>query len=123
MKLFLGSVNITAYDENGILEAVATKGPVSIAFEVTDDFFNYETGVYSNPQCQQDPEHVNHAVLIVGYGSENGKNFYHVLAFLFFWAQPLSVPKQYFYVKLFVPKCKKAISKNWFIFLSRNICE
>ena len=51
---------------------------MSIAFEVTDDFFNYESGVYSNPQCQQDPEHVNHAVLIVGYGSENGKNFWIV---------------------------------------------
>lgn len=71
-------MNITAYDEAQILTAVGLAGPVSIAFEVTDDFQAYTGGVFSDPTCHQDPEHVNHAVLIVGYGSENGQDFWIV---------------------------------------------
>ena len=73
-----GSVNITAYDEQGILEAVGLAGPVSIAFEVTDDFQAYAGGVFVDTTCNQDPEHVNHAVLIVGYGNENGQDYWIV---------------------------------------------
>jgi len=64
----LGSSNITQGDEKSLLEAVATKGPVSIAFQVIAGFKDYAGGVYVGETCQADPEHVNHAVLAVGYG-------------------------------------------------------
>lgn len=35
------------YDEMGIVDAVATRNPVSFAFEVTPDFMHYRQGVYS----------------------------------------------------------------------------
>lgn len=35
------------YDEMGIVDAVATRNPVSFAFEVTSDFMHYRQGVYS----------------------------------------------------------------------------
>ena len=73
-----GSVNITAYDEQQILQSVGLVGPVSIAFEVTDEFESYSSGVFVDSTCNQDPEHVNHAVLIVGYGSENGQDYWIV---------------------------------------------
>jgi len=62
--------NITTYDENGILNAVANVGPVSIAFEVINGFSLYTGGVYSADNCGTTTDDVNHAVLAVGYGTD-----------------------------------------------------
>ncbi|XP_011839112.1 PREDICTED: pro-cathepsin H [Mandrillus leucophaeus] len=64
--------NITIYDEEAMVEAVALYNPVSFAFEVTQDFMMYKTGIYSSTSCHKTPDKVNHAVLAVGYGEENG---------------------------------------------------
>ena len=66
------SFNVTEGDEDSIMEIVATKGPVSIAFQVVNDFRLYHSGVYSSSQCRNGSQDVNHAVLIVGYGTEQG---------------------------------------------------
>ncbi|NXX50997.1 CATH protein, partial [Tricholaema leucomelas] len=71
-------VNITQYDEDGMVEAVGKHNPVSFAFEVTSNFMHYRKGVYSNPRCQHTPDKVNHAVLAVGYGEENGTPYWIV---------------------------------------------
>uniref|UniRef100_A0A8C8GH55 Cathepsin H n=1 Tax=Oncorhynchus tshawytscha TaxID=74940 RepID=A0A8C8GH55_ONCTS len=41
-------VNITKYDEMGMLDAVARFNPVSLAYEVTSDFMHYDGGVYTS---------------------------------------------------------------------------
>uniref|UniRef100_F7BRD4 Pro-cathepsin H n=1 Tax=Callithrix jacchus TaxID=9483 RepID=F7BRD4_CALJA len=64
--------NITIYDEDAMVEAVALYNPVSFAFEVTQDFMMYKRGIYSSTSCHKTPDKVNHAVLAVGYGEENG---------------------------------------------------
>ncbi|KAL4504522.1 hypothetical protein ABPG72_009968 [Tetrahymena utriculariae] len=61
------SFNITFQDEDELIYHLATAGPVSIAYQVTDDFFKYDGGIYSNPYCSTSPDEVNHAVLAVGY--------------------------------------------------------
>jgi len=66
-----GSVNITATDELEMQQALVGYQPVSIAFEVVDDFMHYKDGVYSSTKCKNGPEDVNHAVLAVGYGVEH----------------------------------------------------
>eukprot|EP00066_Takifugu_rubripes_P004034 XP_003967090.1 PREDICTED: pro-cathepsin H [Takifugu rubripes] len=71
-------VNITAYDEKEMEDAVATRNPVSFAFEVTPDFMHYSSGVYSSSTCHTTTDKVNHAVLAVGYGSENGTPYWIV---------------------------------------------
>ncbi|XP_075998239.1 pro-cathepsin H [Genypterus blacodes] len=71
-------VNITAYDEMGMVDAVATRNPVSFAYEVTNDFMHYHQGVYSSTQCHSTTDKVNHAVLAVGYGKENGPPYWIV---------------------------------------------
>ncbi|XP_074489068.1 pro-cathepsin H [Sebastes fasciatus] len=71
-------VNITAYDEMGMVDAVATRNPVSLAFEVTSDFMHYFQGVYTSTECHQTTDKVNHAVLAVGYGQENGTPYWIV---------------------------------------------
>lgn len=67
-----GSVNITAFDEEEMKVALFTHGPVSIAFQVVGDFRDYHTGVYNSANCKNGQMDVNHAVLAVGYGTENG---------------------------------------------------
>jgi len=67
--------NITSYNEDEIVAAVAHVGPVSIAYQVSPDFRFYSHGVYDSfnsttnkTMCHKDPSHVNHAVVVVGYG-------------------------------------------------------
>ena len=73
-----GSVNLTKGDETALKYYLATKGPVSVAFDVASDFRDYTSGVYSSTVCSHDPEHVNHAVLAVGYGTDpvSGKPYW-----------------------------------------------
>ena len=63
------SVNITAGDEDELKQAVY-KQPVSVAFQVVDDFSDYTSGVYTSTTCKNGPMDVNHAVLAVGYGND-----------------------------------------------------
>ncbi|THG01252.1 hypothetical protein TEA_008048 [Camellia sinensis var. sinensis] len=68
----LDSVNITLGAEDELKHAVAFVRPVSVAFQVVDGFRSYKDGVYTSDTCGKTPMDVNHAVLAVGYGVENG---------------------------------------------------
>ncbi|KAL7136864.1 hypothetical protein ABFS83_10G058200 [Erythranthe nasuta] len=68
----LDSVNITMGAEDELKHAVAFARPVSVAFEVVSGFRAYKSGVYTSTTCGNSPMDVNHAVLAVGYGVENG---------------------------------------------------
>ncbi len=65
-----------ACSEAGMVEALVNRGPFTVGFEVYDDFFNYQSGIYrcsgNSPRNATDPdphfEAINHAVEIVGYG-------------------------------------------------------
>ncbi|KAM6158911.1 dipeptidyl peptidase 1 [Rhynchocyon petersi] len=58
-------------------------GPMAVAFEVYDDFLHYREGIYHHTGLR-DPfnpfELTNHAVLLVGYGTDstNGQNYWLV---------------------------------------------
>lgn len=65
-----GAVNITQGDEASLKFFLATKGPVSVAFQVASDFRHYAGGVYTSTVCKSGPKDVNHAVLAVGYGKD-----------------------------------------------------
>jgi cathepsin H len=62
-------VNITEGSETELLDAIKTKGPVSVAYQVSGDFRSYKSGVYDSTQCKKGPMDVNHAVLAVGSGA------------------------------------------------------
>lgn len=73
-----GVHNITAKDEQELVAAVGTTGPVSIAYEVASDFRNYHNGTYDG-NCSTSPTDVNHAVVAVGYGTDTaGKDYFIV---------------------------------------------
>lgn len=73
------SFNVTEGDEESIKRIVATAGPVSVAFEVVDDFMLYGGGVYSSSKCRQGVTDVNHAVLVVGYGTDPKQGPYWIV--------------------------------------------
>ena len=73
-----GSVNITADDEVELKNAVYNYGPTSVCFEVVDGFSDYKAGVYTSSTCGNTQTDVNHAVLAVGYGSEDGMDYWLV---------------------------------------------
>merc|ERR1712087_620240 len=67
--------NITSGDESDLVTAIASVGPVSVAYDVSADFRLYSHGVYDSfnattnqTMCSSDAMHVNHAVVAVGYG-------------------------------------------------------
>ncbi|KAJ3677112.1 hypothetical protein LUZ60_002836 [Juncus effusus] len=66
------AVNITQNAEDELKHAVGLVRPVSVAFEVIDGFRSYTSGVYTSDHCGTGPMDVNHAVLAVGYGVEDG---------------------------------------------------
>lgn len=70
-----GYAKIPYGDENAIKTAVATYGPVAVALDASDwGFAYYSSGVYSSTTCQKNV--FNHAVLIVGYGTEGGLDYW-----------------------------------------------
>merc|ERR1712203_528845 len=70
--------------EEAMKEALVTGGPLSVSFEVYDDFTMYKSGVYHHVALLSGPfqplELTNHAVLLVGYGTDEatGEDFWIV---------------------------------------------
>ncbi|RUS77303.1 hypothetical protein EGW08_014930, partial [Elysia chlorotica] len=64
-----GFQSVKRYDEFSLQAAVATTGPVAVAFDASNiDFQLYKGGVYSNVLCNK--LIVNHAALVTGYGND-----------------------------------------------------
>lgn len=63
----------TGADESILTEAIGTVGPISVALYVTSNFQNYVSGIFIDTTC---PDSVNHAVNLVGYGTQNGTDYY-----------------------------------------------
>ncbi|MFQ6650952.1 hypothetical protein Gotur_023132 [Gossypium turneri] len=72
----IDSVNITLGAEDELKHAVALVRPVSVAFQVITSFRFYKTGVFTSDKCGTTSQDVNHAVLAVGYGVENGVSYW-----------------------------------------------
>ena len=57
-------------DERHLKVAVALIGPISVSIKVTENFFIYQSGVFYDTWCRDENVSVNHAVLLVGYGTD-----------------------------------------------------
>lgn len=68
-----GLVDIPSGKEELLKEALAYNGPISVAINAGPlSFMMYHEGIYDDPDCRGGSESLNHGVLLVGYGHENG---------------------------------------------------
>jgi C1A family cysteine protease len=68
-----GFVDVSKSDCNGLIGAI-TKQPISVAIAANAIMF-YSSGVFASTACGTS---LNHGVTAVGYGTDNGQNFYLV---------------------------------------------
>uniref|UniRef100_A0A3B4FTD8 Cathepsin L1-like n=1 Tax=Pundamilia nyererei TaxID=303518 RepID=A0A3B4FTD8_9CICH len=62
-------------DEQAMADALATIGPITVAIDADHaSFLFYSSGIYDEPNCN--PNNLNHAVLLVGYGSQEGQDYW-----------------------------------------------
>jgi cathepsin L len=72
-----GFVDLPQGDEVKLKEAVSSVGPVSVAIDAGQGSFQfYKQGVYVEPLCSS--IELNHGVLVVGYGTESGVDYWLV---------------------------------------------
>jgi len=65
-------------DEANIKRELVANGPVVMSFEPKEDFMYYKNGIYKSgaQKIHQEWEQVDHAVLLIGYGSESNQDFW-----------------------------------------------
>ena len=69
--------DITSGDEKALMAAVASIGPISVAIDAGQASFKaYKNGVYYEPKCSNST--LDHGVTVVGYGTENGTDYWLV---------------------------------------------
>ncbi|XP_067674117.1 procathepsin L-like [Haliotis asinina] len=72
-----GHVDIRKGSESDLKSAVGSVGPVSVAIDASHRSFQlYKGGVYSERRCST--TNLDHAVLVVGYGSLQGQDYWLV---------------------------------------------
>ncbi|KAL3285479.1 hypothetical protein HHI36_000011 [Cryptolaemus montrouzieri] len=62
-------------DEHSLQQATAKVGPISVGIDATNKLQNYISGIFIDDTCSNQ---TNHAVLVVGYGSEGGLDYWIV---------------------------------------------
>jgi cathepsin L len=70
--------NITEGDEEELKAVVGTIGPVTVTITTDFSWDLYREGVYYNGDCMNTDEIFNHAVVVIGYGSEDGEDYWLV---------------------------------------------
>ena len=56
-------------DENAMMDAVGSRGPVTVVIDASKPSFQfYSSGIYDEPTCFTNTINLTHAVVAVGYG-------------------------------------------------------
>lgn len=63
-------------NEKDILYHVAKTGPVVTVMKASDKFLYYSQGIFDDPKCSRRQNDVDHAIVIVGYGSQDGTDYW-----------------------------------------------
>ncbi|UYV61088.1 hypothetical protein LAZ67_1003339 [Cordylochernes scorpioides] len=70
--------NMPSTDELALQKALVKYGPIAISIQATKHLKYYSSGVLDDTTCKNanSPIALNHAVLLVGYGTENGQDYW-----------------------------------------------
>ncbi|KAF5280129.1 hypothetical protein FQA39_LY18131 [Lamprigera yunnana] len=72
-----GYVNVTSHSLTALRQAIVAKGPISVAIDAGHRTFSfYSNGVYYEPECKNKVDELDHAVLVVGYGTINEEDYW-----------------------------------------------
>jgi C1A family cysteine protease len=73
-------VNITSGDETALLDAIVNQGPISVAIDASHKSLSfYAEGVYYEPDCANNADGLDHAVLAVGFGTDSVGGDYWII--------------------------------------------
>jgi C1A family cysteine protease len=74
----ISSYKLVASNDEEALKSAVAQQPVSIAFQCTESIRFYSSGVFDDPLCCHDCQlsDLNHGGLVVGYGTEDGKDYW-----------------------------------------------
>jgi cathepsin L len=71
--------DVKSGDESALKSAAANIGPISVAIDASSFMFQfYSSGVYDDSQCGNKMENLDHGVTLVGYGTQDGKDYWLV---------------------------------------------
>jgi len=76
--MFLASWATLTKSEDVLKDAVYNLGPVAVSIDVTNSFANYKSGVFQDSGCKNGEMDLDHCVLVVGYGTDSGKDYWIV---------------------------------------------
>jgi len=65
-------------DESDIMETLFTTGPLSVALNASSSLMSYDSGIIVMDESDCDPQALDHGVTLVGYGSEDGQDYWIV---------------------------------------------
>lgn len=70
-----GYIELPTNNYQALLYAVATYGPIAVSVDASN-WHAYNSGIFNG--CYQKNPDINHAVVLVGYGKENGQKYWLV---------------------------------------------
>ena len=71
--------DVKSGDESALKSASANIGPISVAIDASSFMFQfYSSGVYDDSQCGNKMSNLDHGVTVVGYGTQDGKDYWLV---------------------------------------------
>nr|XP_032831778.1 cathepsin L1-like isoform X2 [Petromyzon marinus] len=71
-----GYKRIPSGSEAHLQAALATEGPVAVAIDARHIKIFYSSGIYYSRFCRKKANRLHHSMLAVGYGTEDGKDFW-----------------------------------------------
>ncbi|XP_045477242.1 procathepsin L-like [Harmonia axyridis] len=69
-------MKVTNGSEEALQKAIANIGPISVGMDFTVNLMGYKSGIFDDESC--DSNKILHTALAIGYGTENGIDYYIV---------------------------------------------
>lgn len=75
-----GSARLPSGNESMLRMALSMSGPLPVAIDASlRSFHSYKSGVYDDRKCKSSQRSLNHAVLLVGYGTDRSAGDYWII--------------------------------------------